>query len=50
MFGSMKEALKGRFSSDEEVIGVEQNWLKTQSKNFFSDGIKKLCETLEAVR
>jgi hypothetical protein len=28
-----------------------QNWLKTQPKNFFfSDGIKKICETLEPVR
>jgi hypothetical protein len=36
MFGPMKEALSGRrFSSDEEVIGTVQNWLKTQPKNFF---------------
>jgi hypothetical protein len=28
MFGPMKEALRGRFSSDEEVIGAVQNWLK----------------------
>jgi hypothetical protein len=42
IFGTMKEALRGRrFSSDEEVIGAVQNWLKTQPKNFFSDGIKK---------
>jgi hypothetical protein len=35
MFGPMKEALReGRFSSDEEAIGVVQNWLKTQPKNF----------------
>jgi predicted transcriptional regulator len=32
----MKEALRGRFSSDEEVIGAVQNWLKTeQVKSFF---------------
>jgi hypothetical protein len=38
----MKEALRGRrFSSDEEVIGAVQNWLKTQPKNFFPEGIKK---------
>jgi hypothetical protein len=38
----MKEALRGRrFSSDEEVTGAVQNLLKTQPKNFFSDGIKK---------
>jgi hypothetical protein len=31
MFGSLKEAVRGRrFSSDEEVIGAVQNWLKTQ--------------------
>jgi hypothetical protein len=36
MFGPMKEALRGRrFSSDEEVIGMVQNWLKRQPKNFF---------------
>jgi hypothetical protein len=33
MFGPMKEALRGiRISSDEEVIGAVQNWLKTQPK------------------
>jgi hypothetical protein len=40
MFGLMKEALRGRFSFDNEVIGEVQNWLKTQpkkKKNFFSD-------------
>jgi hypothetical protein len=42
MFGPMKEALRGRrFSSHGEVIGTVQNCLKTQPKNFFSDGIKK---------
>jgi hypothetical protein len=31
-----KEALRGRrFSSDEEVIGAVQNWLKMQPKTFF---------------
>jgi hypothetical protein len=35
MFGPMKEALRGRrFSSDEDIIGAVQNWLKTQPKNF----------------
>jgi hypothetical protein len=28
----MKEALKGRFLSDEDVIGAVQNLLKTQPK------------------
>jgi hypothetical protein len=30
MFGPMKEAVRRRLSSDEEVIGAVQNWLKTQ--------------------
>jgi histone-lysine N-methyltransferase SETMAR len=35
-FGPMKEALrKRRFSSDEEVIGAVQNWIKTQPKKLF---------------
>jgi hypothetical protein len=35
MFGPMKETLRGRrYSSNEEIIGVVQNWLKTQTKNF----------------
>jgi hypothetical protein len=39
MFGRMKKDLRGRrFSSDEEVIGAVQNWLKTQPI-FFSNGI-----------
>jgi hypothetical protein len=43
MFGPMKEVLRGRrFSSDQEIIGAVQNWLKKQPKNFFSDGIKRL--------
>jgi histone-lysine N-methyltransferase SETMAR len=42
MFSPMKETLRGRrLSSDEEVIGAVQNWLKTQRKIFSSDGIKK---------
>jgi hypothetical protein len=35
MFGPMKEALRGRFSYDEEVLSAVQNWLKTQPKIFF---------------
>jgi hypothetical protein len=50
MFGSMKEALR-RISSDVEVIGTVQNWLKTQPKNFFFlMELKTTCETLEPVR
>jgi hypothetical protein len=45
MFGPMKEALRGRrFSSDEEVIGAVQNWLKTQPKISFCDGFKELVK------
>jgi histone-lysine N-methyltransferase SETMAR len=43
IFGPMKEALRGRFSSDEEAIGAVQNWLKAQKKKF-SGGIKKLVK------
>jgi hypothetical protein len=48
----MKEVLRGRkFSSDEEVIGAVQNWLKTQPrKDFFLTELKKTCKTLEPVR
>jgi hypothetical protein len=35
MFGPVTEAVRGRFSSNEEVIGTVQNWLDTQPKNFF---------------
>jgi hypothetical protein len=35
MFGPIKEALRGRFLSDEEVIGAVQNWLKAQPKKLF---------------
>jgi hypothetical protein len=38
------------FSSDGEVTDAVQNWLKTRPKIFFSDGIKKNCETLQPVR
>jgi hypothetical protein len=39
MFGPMKEVLKGRRFSSDEVTGVGRNWLKTQPKDFFPDGI-----------
>jgi hypothetical protein len=39
-----RKLLRGRiFSSDKEVIGTVQNWLKTQPKNFFLT-IKKLVK------
>jgi hypothetical protein len=38
MFGPLKETLRGRrFSSDEEVIGAVQDWLKTQPKIFLTE-------------
>jgi hypothetical protein len=41
-FGTMKEALRGRiFSSDEEVTGTVQNWLKTQLKSVFLTVLKE---------
>jgi hypothetical protein len=40
MFGPMKEALRGRFSSNEEVTGVMQNLLKMQPENFFLTELK----------
>jgi hypothetical protein len=50
MFGPMKGALRGRrFSSDDEVIGAVQNWLKTQPKNFSLMELKETCKTLEPV-
>jgi hypothetical protein len=43
MFGPLKEAVRGgRFSSDEEVIGAVQNWLKKQPKNFFLTKLKNM--------
>jgi len=43
MLVPMKEDLRGRrFSSDEEVIGIVQNWLKTQPENFFLTELKTL--------
>jgi hypothetical protein len=42
MFGPMKEALRGRFSSNE--VSMVQNWLKAQLKTHFSGGIKKLLK------
>jgi hypothetical protein len=43
MFGPIKKALGGRrFSSDEDVIGAVQNWLKTQPKTFFLTHLRNL--------
>jgi hypothetical protein len=49
MFDPMKEDQRGRrFSSDEEVTGTVQNWLKMQPKAFLTE--LKNCEMLETVR
>jgi hypothetical protein len=38
----MEEALRGRrFSSDEEVTGAVQNWLKRNQKTFLLTELKK---------
>jgi hypothetical protein len=50
MFDPMKEALRGRFSFDEEDTGAVQNWLKTQPKNFSLTELNRNCEMLEPVR
>ena len=44
LFGPIKEALRGRRLScdDDDVKAAVQQWLRTQPKTFFSDGIKKL--------
>ena len=45
IFGPLKEALRGRrLASDEEVKEAVHNWLREQSKSFFSAGIQKLVE------
>jgi hypothetical protein len=40
MFGPVKESLRGRRFSSDEVIGAVKNWLETEPKTF-SDRIKK---------
>jgi hypothetical protein len=47
MFGPVKEALRGRRFSSDEVIGAVQNWLKTQppppqKKTLFLTELKNL--------
>jgi hypothetical protein len=52
MFAPVKEVLIGRrISSDEDIFGAVQNWLKMQPKTFFLTELKKKTfETLEPVR
>jgi hypothetical protein len=41
----MKEAIRGRrFSSDEEVIGTVQKFIKDATKNFFLTEFKKIVK------
>jgi len=43
LFGLLKNALRGRlFSCDDDVQTAVHQWLRTQPKTFFADGIKKL--------
>jgi len=43
LFGPLKNALRGRrFSCDDDVKASVRQWLRTQPKTFFADGIKKL--------
>jgi len=41
-FGPMKEAVRERRFSSDEVIDEVQNWLKKQPKNFFLTEFKNL--------
>ena len=38
----MREALRGRYSSDEEVKSVGKKWFKEQSTEFYGAGIYAL--------
>ena len=42
LFGPLENALRGRrFSCDDDVKSAVYQWLLTQPKTFFADGIKK---------
>ena len=44
LFRPLKNALRGRrFSCDDDVKAAVHQWLCTQPKTFFADGIKKLA-------
>ena len=48
LFGPLKEFLRGtKFSSDDQVKNTVNNWLKTQSKDSYSEGIQKLVSLWE---
>jgi hypothetical protein len=42
MFGPIKEALCGQRLASDEVEDVVHMWLRSQSKTFFTDGIRSL--------
>jgi hypothetical protein len=45
LFGPMKEHLRGqKFADDDEVKEAVQSWLKTTTKSFFLEGIRKLVD------
>jgi hypothetical protein len=43
LFGSLKEALGGRrFQCDEDIKNTVHQWLRTQPKTSYCDGIKQM--------
>jgi hypothetical protein len=44
LFESLKNALRGRFAADDEVIEAVHNWFRSQPQTFFSNSIKKLTD------
>jgi len=42
LFGSLKNALRGRRFSCDDVKVVVHQWLSAQPKTFFADGIENL--------
>jgi hypothetical protein len=45
LFGPLKETLRGcRFVDDDEVKEAVHDWLHTQPKQFFTDGMRKLVD------
>ena len=48
MFGPLKEFMRGtKFESDDEVKSVVSDWLRHQSKDFYTEGIRKLVHKWE---
>ncbi|GBM35560.1 Histone-lysine N-methyltransferase SETMAR [Araneus ventricosus] len=43
VFGALKQAIRGhRFTTDDEVCGWVQAWIRQQPTSFFKDGIDRL--------